>query len=394
MKNLLIYLGLMFCEESLNKSIADSKTNVQMATHTFQMNLVRGLVEQREIETKIISIPPVGSYPVNSSFLYISSSIYENGKQLGYVNLPWLKHIEQYFRVIYELRSIVESNRDSNISILTYSLYEPYIYALDKIKKEYPKIRICLLQTDAVTGRDGMKKYMTSRNIKKGNKLISVVKKFDSFVVLSEHLRFPLEIGDRKFIVMECICDENQEQSHTNSNCSNVFLYTGTLDKQYGIVDLVNAITTIPEATLFICGKGDAEEEIKAISSKNENIKLQGFLCKKELEELRNKCDFLINPRRPSGDYTKYSFPSKTAEYLMSGKPVLMYKLEAIPEEYDRYINYLHGDTPETIAIELKEFMSRDYSVLVNKAKKARLFMIENKKSCVQAKRIVELLFS
>ena len=38
-----------------------------------------------------------------------------------------------------------------------------------------------------------------------------------------------------------------------------------------------------------------------------------------------------VNPRQNNEEFTKYSFPSKTMEYLASGVPVVAYKLDGIP---------------------------------------------------------------
>ena len=100
----------------------------------------------------------------------------------------------------------------------------------------------------------------------------------------------------------------------------------------------------------------------------------------------------MINPRQPSGTYTKYSFPSKTIEYMMSGKPVIMYKLEAIPDEYDQYLNYLTGTTSEQMGEDLKKIFAKDYNELIEIAKRARTYVKENKAAKKQAMQIVELL--
>ena len=46
----------------------------------------------------------------------------------------------------------------------------------------------------------------------------------------------------------------------------------------------------------------------------------------------------LINLRNPEDKYTKYSFPSKTFEYMVSGTPFFTTKLEGIPSEYYNYL--------------------------------------------------------
>ena len=62
-------------------------------------------------------------------------------------------------------------------------------------------------------------------------------------------------------------------------------------------------------------------------------IEFLGMLPRTDVLELQSKATILVNPRQPVGDFTKYSFPSKTIEYMASGTPLLMYKLPGIPEE-------------------------------------------------------------
>ena len=163
---------------------------------------------------------------------------------------------------------------------------------------------------------------------------------------------------------------------------------------EFGICELADAFTGITDAELWICGRGDAVEYISGLVQTHDNIKYLGFVDQKRVRELQNSCDFLINPRRPTGTYTKYSFPSKTAEYLMSARPVIMYKLEGIPDEYDEYLNYLKGETPEEIKNELVQIFAADYISLCEKADRGRDFVLNNKSSYMQAKKIVDMISS
>ena len=48
--------------------------------------------------------------------------------------------------------------------------------------------------------------------------------------------------------------------------------------------------------------------------------------------------DVLVNPRPNNEEYTKYSFPSKNIEYLMTGKPVVAYMLDGMPAHYKKFL--------------------------------------------------------
>lgn len=76
-----------------------------------------------------------------------------------------------------------------------------------------------------------------------------------------------------------------------------------------------------------------------------------GFLAKSDISLLQVKCDVLVNPRSNNDEFTKYSFPSKTMEYLLSGSKVVMYPLSGIPQEYFEFITVVEGDSVEDLKI-------------------------------------------
>lgn len=99
-----------------------------------------------------------------------------------------------------------------------------------------------------------------------------------------------------------------------------------------------------------------------------------------------------MNPRTNDGEYTKYSFPSKTMEYLLSGKLVLMYKLDGVQDEYDQCLYYINGNDPKDIAHRIMEVCEKSQSKLDDFGEKAKQFVLENKNSVVQAKKIIDMI--
>lgn len=384
-----VALGLMFSEKSFSEACTESKCGIQIATHSFQNNLFSGF--ENVANFSIINTVPIGSYPIHSSRLLVKEKSWGiSNTEIPFINLPIIK------RLFHEVLSYKEIKKriivGEETSIIVYSLYKPFLRAAKRIKNRFPKINICLIQTDAIPGRNGMKKYTRIWSKVEGDNLVKLAKECDSFVILSKHLVQPLEIENRPYIIVESVCDESQKISCEKKVSSNVCLYTGALEKEYGIADLVEAFKLIPNGELWICGAGELDEYIRNKCIDSNNIKYYGFLTKSQVEDLRNNCDFLINPRRPNGTYTMYSFPSKTTEYLMSAKPTIMYKLEGIPDEYDEYINYLSGDNPIKIAGELNNIFELNYNNLLKKAKQGRNFIRNNKNGKLQASRIRNLI--
>lgn len=387
----LIFLGLFFCEESLKEAYKASK-RVLMAPHKFQMNLLSGFEQVDGLDVAAFHVPPTGSFPVNYNKIVSKEYINGNRRQIGYLNLPALKHWIQKRKLKKLIKKQVKNSQDEDINILVYSLYQPYLQVIKSIKKKHPQLQTSLILTDPVPGRGDFDKFMKPKYIKRGNKLVSLAKSVDRFIVLTKYLAEQVDIGERPFEIIECIGDIGQIECKKTSGNERIFFYAGGVGKDFGLCELVDAFSLLPEAQLWVCGGGDAAEYVQEMSEKYSNIRYFGFVTAERVSELQNQCDYLINPRRPNGGFTKYSFPSKTVEYMMTGKPVIMYKLEGVPDEYDEYLTYVTGTNGEKLANELKQIFLQDYNVFLAKAEKARMFVLENKNNVVQAKKIINFL--
>ena len=100
--------------------------------------------------------------------------------------------------------------------------------------------------------------------------------------------------------------------------------------------------------------------------------------------------NLLVNPRKNIGEYTKYSFPSKILEYMSSGTPVLMYKLDGIPDEY--YDKVFLVDNYDDLSSAIVELSTVDENNMIEIAKKAENFVINDKNPFKQTKKIMDLI--
>lgn len=149
-----------------------------------------------------------------------------------------------------------------------------------------------------------------------------------------------------------------------------------------------------PDLRLVICGEGDAKAEVLNASKLDGRIIYKGLLPRWEILTMQQKATLLVNPRTPEGDFTKYSFPSKTMEYFASGTPVLMYKLEGIPEEYWDYCFTIDDLSIEGFAAKMIEILNLSQNYLLNVGQSARNFIMKNKSEIVQGKKIVEFVLN
>lgn len=396
----MLFLGCLFRKEQENEILKLSNIGIANAGNIFQWNLINGLDKLTTVD--IINVLPVGTYPKKYKKLFLKTEKWgkknsQNNLEIGSINIPVLKQFIRYKKIQIEIKSRI-IKRDKIDNIIIYSTYLPFLKAIYKLDK---KTKITLIVTDLPEFYDLVKVGIIEKILRKINnkRIYQYLSRVDSFVLLTELMKIPLKVGNRPYVVVEGLVD-NESIDENNSNMCNqepnkkVILYTGALHYQFGIKNLLEAFKKIDDSDyeLWICGAGEVEQEIKQLSIQDKRIKFYGYLTKQEVNKLQQQATVLINPRPDEGEYTKYSFPSKTMEYMLSEKPVIMYKLDGIPDEYDNYLYYINGNKPEDIAAKIIEVCEKNQEERNKFGEKARKFVIENKNSIVQAEKILKMI--
>ena len=148
----------------------------------------------------------------------------------------------------------------------------------------------------------------------------------------------------------------------------------------------------LKQGELVIYGPGDYVEELKAICAEDPRVEYGGMLLSSQVMEKEMEATLLVNPRPTGEEYVKYSFPSKTMEYMASGTPVLTTRLPGMPAEYFPYVHFIDEETPEGIARALKRVLSRSDSELFSQGMAARAFILKTRNNLVQAEKILDML--
>ena len=151
-------------------------------------------------------------------------------------------------------------------------------------------------------------------------------------------------------------------------------------------------LADLPDTRLLIYGPGDYVEELKEIAAKDPRVVYGGMLLSRQVVEQEQRATLLVNPRPTDEEYVKYSFPSKTMEYMASGTPVLTTDLPGMPREYLPYVNLIRQETPQGIAQALREVLTRPEEDLERQGREARRFVLEERNNVVQAEKILRML--
>ena len=173
-----------------------------------------------------------------------------------------------------------------------------------------------------------------------------------------------------------------------------ILLYTGTLHARYCIMTLLRAFMMLknPSYRLVICGDGDSRNTVLECVKMDNRVSYKGQLPREEILVLQQKATLLVNPRTSEGEFTKYSFPSKTIEYLASGTPVLLYKLAGIPDEYYEYCFTVEDNSDEALSKKIDEILNMDRAVLRSLGMRARKFILTEKSPKNQCKKLVDFI--
>lgn len=208
------------------------------------------------------------------------------------------------------------------------------------------------------------------------------MKTMDSYVLLTEQMGEIINPRKRPQCVMEGICDGNVVDYNVDREPGEkICMYAGSLHKQYGIDKFIEAFRLVnrDDWQLHIYGNGDYTEEIKHICDESNNIRYCGVKTNKEIVLEEQRASLLVNPRPTADEYTKYSFPSKTLEYMASGTPVLMTKLPGMPKEYYPYLYLFEDESLDGYIKQIQVVFDLTDNELVRKGKMAQEFVLNNK---------------
>ncbi len=391
-----IFLSGLFPKEIRNEIENNSIGVIQYAADALQWALVNGLDIQTK-SLKIVNLLYIGSYPLRYKDYKIKPSIFSHTYgatdiNVGFLNLPLYKLFSRYLNAKKCMEEVLQNNSEV---IVIYSIHTPFIKAAVDLKKRNPSIKICLVVPDLPEFMGG-KDYFFFRILKKYEQkfLNKLLKKIDAFVLLSEYMHKPLNVQERPWVRVEGIFNSSDDVEVVKKEDFKTIFYSGTLAKRYGIMKLLEAFSMIKDENyrLWICGDGDAKYEMDEMVRKDIRISNFGQISREEVLKLQKRATVLVNPRTSEGEFTKYSFPSKTMEYLASGTPSVMYKLAGIPEEYFEYCFISEEETSKGLYQTLISVCNLKQTELDKFGEKAKRFILENKTEEKQGKVIYNML--
>lgn len=394
-----LMLTLLYPQDQIEEARSNAKDKIQNQINSYQYAYIAGIRQQlRSGESlSIVNCLPVGIFPLQYRKPWLSKGWHDEKSiwNLSCLNVPPWKQAMRRRAAAAALETWLKKSVE-NRTVLIYTLYLPYLQAVASLQAKYPDMKATVIVTDLPndlglpTGRKGLMKKLEYRL---GKASMELCKRMDGYVLLTRPMAEALEVGQKPYLVMEGLI---QETSNTiqSVEIQNSVLYTGTLETELGIGELLTAFAQMPETELWICGQGGAQNAVEEAAKRHPNIRYFGLVPREQALKLQRQAACLINPRPSSGLFTRYSFPSKTLEYMRSSKPVLCYRLEGIPEDYDPYLCYIDGRGAEGIQAAVRAMMSRTPQERAKLGEAARTYVMTHKTPAVQGKRLCDFLRS
>lgn len=396
----LIVCGV-FSKEHQKEVLQNARRFVEFSANLFQQKLIAGF-RQTECQVNVLSAPFIGAFPMASSIAHFRSfsTATEEYTYVSFNNIWGVRNVSRGRSLKKAIETFAQDPDDKKF-ILIYCPHTPFLQATVHAKKLDPRIRCCLYVPDLPEYMNLAEKRTLVYEIAKKYDIAVMTKlmeQMDGFVLLTEQMKNLLPVGNKPYMVSEGIIDviPSVESDTLSTTGEKNVVYTGKLNARFGVRDLIDGFAYLqnPKYRLILCGSGDCDDYAAAAAKKDSRILPLGQVLPKEAAAWQSKATVLVNPRKGGESYTRYSFPSKNLEYLLSGKPVVAHRLEGMPEIYSDFLYEIKDsqDHPRALADAILAAASDSAEGRMEKYKRFLHYAKENLLAVKVAEAVIELM--
>lgn len=396
-----LYVSTLCSGDAFSRIFSASCIKPQQQAQKFHSLLARGLVESGAT-VWALSRPPVDN--VDSSGFNIENDVDNSGIRFTYL-LP--ARFSPVRHLLLFLRSFISTLRWSFgcrggrevvvCDVLNFSISAGALLAT----------RFCSAKSIAVVtdlpgflnfsrserGWGRVKRYIYQRL---SDYLIG---RYDYYMVLTEDINSVVNRRGRPYVVIEGMVDSEMagsENTIEGKYAEKVVIYAGALYEKFGVGKLVDAFSLVPgeEFRFWLYGAGDMEPEIRRAAEGDARISYFGVVPNSVVVNEQLKATLLVNPRPSDEEFTKYSFPSKNMEYMVSGTPLLTTPLPGMPKEYIPFVFVFEDESVEGMASALSHALRLPRSQLHDMGSRSKRFVLEKKNNREQASVLIKMIQS
>lgn len=374
------------------------KTIVDPQQKFFRL-FIDGLSHLDNVEVEVLSALPVSASTVQQKRFEYETEVTVTGAKYHY--LPFRNgKISRYLTLMGAVRKYTKKLCRDSINEDTYVIVDALIPVLTIPCKHIVRkkgIKIGAIVTDIpslATKMKNRKESLLKRLFMLAYQKISDMdlKSYDFYIPLTESINDVVNEKNRPYCVVEGFADSgdtNVSESHEN-----YVMYAGGVYEKYGVKNLVDAFISLnrTDVSLKIFGDGSYVDELKTVCAQHPNVQYMGCMLPEQVVEYEKKALLLVNPRPTDEEFAKYSFPSKTMEYLLSGTAVISTKLPGIPQEYFNVMYAFEDSSYDGIKEGLQRVLDIPLDKLVKQGILGHDFVINKKSNVRMAEKIKEFL--
>lgn len=362
--------------------------------------IAEGFAKNPNTSIRVLSILPVSASSYSQKIFHHEIE-FENGVEyeyLPFINGRLSRYLTLFFSSLFYMFKWAYMHRKSSQS---YVIADPLVLISSmpcRFVSQLFGLHTSAIITDVPTLATNMKKNDRGL-IRRFNNVYQKISdhdsyKYDSYITLTDSINERMNPHNKPFVVVEGVADVADET--VESEHSNYIMYAGGVYEMYGVKSLVDAFIKLnsSEYELHIYGNGSYVPEIESLNKIYPNICYKGCLTPEEIVQMEKKAKLLVNPRPIGEDFSKYSFPSKTMEYMLSGTPVISTRLPGIPKDYFEHMYYFEKDSCDGIYETLKEVLSKSDDELRDKGLDAHDYIIKEKNNVIMTSKIISLFNS
>ncbi len=380
-----ILYAVTTCSDRVYKQLFEHvKSKPAFQSQKYHRLLIEGLAAHTKVE--VIANPPVNRSVLKKQFLPLPKET-EGGADYRYIPAirnPALKALFVGFGTFFETLFLAKQDTVVIVDVLN------RVTALAAMLAARLRGKRCIgIITDLPDMLSGGAFYKKMANF--------VIRHCTGYVLLTQAMNDYIRNEKKPYVILEGHSDiamGEKVPSLERKIAPRICFYAGSIRREFGLDILVEGFrkANIPNAQLHIYGPGSYVKELEQIAAEDDRIFYGGMLLNSQIVEKELEATLLVNPRPTHEEFVKYSFPSKTMEYMASGTPVLTTVLPGMPKEYHPYVYLLEEESADGVAKALREALSHSDEALFQKGMEARSFILNQKNNVIQGKKLLDML--